>query len=403
MVRKASTSLTTNIVCSNMHHLGTPDYVNHKVLGDYIQDVARQNEVESLIKFNTEVRNIKESNGKWLVEISTLQKAQAGTGIALEKTVTEFDSVVVASGHYHTPRVPDTPGLAEWKRRWPDRIEHSKRYRKPEDFKDKNVLLVGAGVSSTDIAREIGPIAKSIYQVHRNGKFDLPGSMLPENGVRVSEIESFTLPEGDSSISLAPHEPIPGTVTLKDGTKLSDIHRVILCTGYHVALPFLAHLHANIDPERANDHTLVTDGTQYHNLHKDIFYIPRPTLAFIGVPYFTATFTLFEFQAMVLAQVLSGKASLPTESEMKEEYRKRVEEKGYGKPFHSLKDHEVDYVDELLAWVNPQLEKKGLKPLVGHSETWKAARKELVLRMQKLFSGGPGKTDAPGNLVSTRQ
>jgi hypothetical protein len=217
--------------------------------------------------------------------------------------------------------------------------------------------------------------------------------MLPPNGIRVGEIESFSIGDDEVRIAISTNDPLPGIITLKDGTKLCDIHHVILATGYHVSLPLLAHLHSDLDPEDADDKVLVTDGTQYHNLHKDIFYIPQPTLAFIGVPYFTATFTLFEFQAIVLAQVLSGHASLPAENEMREEYKKRVEEKGYGKPFHSLRDGEVEYVNELLAWVNPQLEEKGLAPLKGHTESWKRARADLVVRMQKLFAGSQGQWD----------
>jgi cation diffusion facilitator CzcD-associated flavoprotein CzcO len=43
----------------------------------------------------------------------------------------------VASGHYHASKVPDIPGLKEWKQAWPDRVHHSKGYRNPEDFKDQ--------------------------------------------------------------------------------------------------------------------------------------------------------------------------------------------------------------------------------------------------------------------------
>jgi len=45
--------------------------------------------------------------------------------------------VVVASGHYHAPVIPDTPGLKEIKEKWPSRVWHSKNYRHPEIFKDK--------------------------------------------------------------------------------------------------------------------------------------------------------------------------------------------------------------------------------------------------------------------------
>lgn len=48
-----------------------------------------------------------------------------------------FDAVVIATGHYHAPYVPDLPGLADWRRKWPDNVIHSKQYRIPEQFKDK--------------------------------------------------------------------------------------------------------------------------------------------------------------------------------------------------------------------------------------------------------------------------
>lgn len=48
-----------------------------------------------------------------------------------------FDAIVVASGHYHTPLVPDIPGLAEAKSRWPDKIAHSKSFRNAEGFEGK--------------------------------------------------------------------------------------------------------------------------------------------------------------------------------------------------------------------------------------------------------------------------
>jgi hypothetical protein len=48
-----------------------------------------------------------------------------------------FDAVVVASGHYHTPLVPDIPGLAEAKSQWPVEIAHSKSFRNAEGFEGK--------------------------------------------------------------------------------------------------------------------------------------------------------------------------------------------------------------------------------------------------------------------------
>lgn len=288
--------------------------------------------------------------------------------------------------------MPNTPGLTDWKRTWPDRVNHSKGYRTPNEYQGKNFLLIGGSVSATDIARELGPIANNIYQSHRNGNFDLPPTLLPENATRIGEVVSYNAPSnGWGNEPLEASDAIPATVTLKSGDKLCDIHHVILCTGYHITLPFLPHLHSDETPvSAAGDELLVTDGSQFHNLHKDIFYINDPTLTFVGVPFFTATFTLFEFQAMVVAKVLSGQAKVPSKEVMRAEYDERVRAKGFGKGFHSLKDREAEYVNELLAWVNKDLEQIGAKKLDGHSEKWHVARAEQVTRMKGLFGGAPG-------------
>ncbi|KAF3038594.1 hypothetical protein E8E11_004474 [Didymella keratinophila] len=368
---------------------GTDDFVSHSVLKDYIQDTAAKTAVDAVTQYNTDVRNVTKVGSNWTVQTSTLKLHDNGTE-TFETFTSDFDAVVVASGHYHAPRIPNIPGLADWKRLYPHRVQHSKGYRSPSDFHGKNFLLIGGSVSSTDIARELGPIADTIYQSHRNGAFDLSASLLPENGIRVDEVVSFELPSPVTSSTtpptLSPSDPIPLTVTLKSGQKLCAIHHVILCTGYHLTLPFLPqYTNSNTPVTQASDSVLVTDGTMFHNLHKDIFYMPDPTLAFVGVPFFTATFTLFEFQAMVVAKVLAGLADLPSEAQMKEEYDTRVATKGYGKAFHSLRDEEEEYVTELLAWVNADLEKNGESRLEGHSAQWKEARAEQVQRIKALF------------------
>jgi cation diffusion facilitator CzcD-associated flavoprotein CzcO len=75
--------------------------------------------------------------------------------------------VIVATGHYHAPNIPDLQGLAAWKAAFPDRVWHSKRYRRPEQFRGQNVLLIGAGVSSKDIANDLGNVAANVFQSSR--------------------------------------------------------------------------------------------------------------------------------------------------------------------------------------------------------------------------------------------
>jgi hypothetical protein len=248
--------------------------------------------------------------------------------------------------------------------------------------------LIGGSTSSTDIAKELGDIAKNIYQSTRGGLFDHPTSMLPPKAVRVSQIASFNL-EQQSGPTLD-DDPIPGTVTLVDGQVLTNIDRVIICTGYHCTFPFLSEYHRDSVPASEADETvLVTDGLQMHNLHKDIFYIPDSTLAFVGVPYYTATFSLFDFQAITVAAVFSGKAPLPTETEMRAEYNKRVQEKGFGRAFHSLRGKDVDYVNELLAWINPGIVAAGGEPVEGHTKEWKEQYSSLREKLKALLGDLP--------------
>lgn len=240
-----------------------------------------------------------------------------------------------------------------------------------------------------DIAKEISPFAKNIYQSSRGGIFDLPEEILPLNATRIGGISRFNVDiNPESAIPISQKDPIPGSVTLGNGEVFSDFDRVILATGYHCSFPFLPHLHRDdLRPEDADHNCLVTDGSQMHNLYLDIFYIPNPSLAFIGVPYFSATFSLFEFQAMAIARIFGAKAELPSEEDMRREHDNRVKLKGVGKAFHSLlgQGREVAYVDTLVALVNKGINGKAIaekNKMTGHSEKWHAARKIFEKRFE---------------------
>ena len=256
---------------------------------------------------------------------------------------------------------------------------------------------MGSGVSSWDIARELSPVAKTIYQTSRGGAYDLPAKAFPENTIRLGDIEKYSTVEDDAS--LAEDGSLPGTVYLKSGHKICGIHHVILCTGYHMSYPFLKDFHADTtQPEDASETVLVTkEGQRTHNLHKDIFYIPDPTLAFIGVPYHVATFSLFDFQGITVAAVYSGRSELPDEATMRKEYNDKTAAKGAGRGFHSLKDDEgeIRYVRDLIEVVNEHAERKGLPKIQGHSQTWREAYAGRVARHNERFGQVPDTVEKP--------
>ncbi|CAG7946160.1 unnamed protein product [Penicillium salamii] len=378
---------------------GTGPFVRHNVLKDYIQDTSQKAGVDNITKFGARVDRVYKNGSTWNVHWSTLsgsdQDVVEQNSAASHHIITSqgnirrltkfqtFDSVIVASGHYHTPLVPDIRGLAEAKTQWPAKIFHSKSFRRSKGLEGKNVLLIGGGVSAIDIAKEISATVNQIYQSTRNGAFDLPETALPSNATRIGEVEEFK--PSDPNI---PTEHLPLTAHIKSGGILEDIGVIILCTGYQLAFPFLDQLNDySLSATQADENVLVTDGTQIHNLHKDIFYIPDPTLAFVGIPFYTATFSLFEFQAIAVVAFLSGVASLPPTDSLREEYATRLKEKGYGRSFHSLRDQEQPYVKELLEWVNAGRADKGLQLVEGHTEAWIQEKAALGERLKLIFAG----------------
>jgi hypothetical protein len=217
---------------------------------------------------------------------------------------------------------------------------------------------------------------------------------ISEETERVTGITSFSPPSKDKKA--------PGKVTLTDGTVLTDIDRVIVCTGYLFSLPFLPELHHDdLAAEQADSTVLVTDGLQLHNLHQDIFYIPDPTITFVGVPAYTATFSFFEFQSIAVAAVISSHAFLPSETEMRTEYEEKVKEKGYGRSFHSLiRGQDVPYVEALTEWLNRDAETTGGRKVEPYSEEWKKEKALFFEKYRTLLA--TGKVEKPtGFFVET--
>ena len=59
-----------------------------------------------------------------------------------------FDYVIVANGHFSVPFIPEYPGM----KAFPGRIMHSHDFRDAEEFRDKNVVVLGSSYSAEDVA-----------------------------------------------------------------------------------------------------------------------------------------------------------------------------------------------------------------------------------------------------------
>ncbi|KAL5046175.1 hypothetical protein BDW71DRAFT_207537 [Aspergillus fruticulosus] len=177
---------------------GTPDFVSHSVMKEYIRDTSRKTGVNDITIYGARVKNLSKQGDSWQVTWTRLK--QQDDGFKEEERISILDAIIVA---------------------------------KPEGYEKKNVLITGRAVSAIDIAREIGPQADIIYQSTRNGEFDISANILPENGVWVSDIARYEILDG---IKVTDGK-LPLKVHLKSGQVLCGLDQVIICTGYQFTLP----------------------------------------------------------------------------------------------------------------------------------------------------------------------
>ncbi|KAG1100001.1 hypothetical protein G6F42_017739 [Rhizopus arrhizus] len=374
----------------------TPWFTSHDKILQYLQDYSSHFKLDAITEFNTSVENLEElpnQNG-WRVLTKHAEYSKDTNQVEISWKEEVFDAVVVATGHYHAPYVPDLPGLSDWRKKWPENVIHSKQYRVPEQFKDKSVLLIGNGTSAIDIARDISGHVKTIYNSVRESshKFDERylklreelSKFVPSNVQRVGNIKAFR--SSSDHIQAA-------VVELEDGTELTGFDYIIVCTGYVFSFHFLENLHSDehINTKRQSDvddrHVLVKDGTQVYNLHKDIFYIPNPTLSFVGIPFHIATFSLFEFQSYAIARVYADAAKLPTEEAMRLEWQERLLQKGGGREFHALgSELELAYIKDITTWINRDGKPLGKPVVEEHDQAWIDIKDQSLVALKKALN-----------------
>ncbi len=112
-------------------------FPTREIVLKYLNEYAK--EVLHLVKFNTQVveicpREAGTLGSGWMVETRDLLTGKSAQAY--------YDAVVIASGHFSEPFIPEIPGLKEWNERFPGVISHSKTYLNPEPFKNK-VSTVG--------------------------------------------------------------------------------------------------------------------------------------------------------------------------------------------------------------------------------------------------------------------
>ncbi|KAL6880330.1 hypothetical protein ACP4OV_011895 [Aristida adscensionis] len=268
---------------------------------------------------------------RWVVRCA--RRGDQGDGEVVTEEV--FDAVVVAVGQYTQPRLPTINfkqasvflmnwlGMDKWRRRQ----LHSHSYRVPDSFAGEVVVVVGCHESGRDIALELRKVAREVHISVKSMADVMPGlskALSRHHNLHI-HLQIDRLCED-------------GRVEFADGgCVVADA--VVYCTGYDFSFPFLD-----------TGGVVTVDDNRVGPLFEHTFPPAlAPSLSFVGVPRMVLVPLFYEVQARWVAQVLSGRRSLPPPEEMRratEEYHRAREMAGVPKRLSHNTFSDFEYLDE---------------------------------------------------------
>jgi dimethylaniline monooxygenase (N-oxide forming) len=322
-----------------------PDYLSHQMIAKYLDDFVDNFGFRGKIQFRTEVtRTEPATDGGWDV---TIRRRDTGA----ERTM-RYSAVLVASGHHWDPRYPEPafPGAGTFT----GEQLHSHHYRTPEPFTGQRVLVLGIGNSACDVAIDCSQAAARTLLAMRRGTHIVPkyllgvptdhltlmrlGTRMPlavqqwvvallvriaqgrvnRHGLPKPEHRMLCAPPtmSDSLLSKLDHGDIVVKPTIErlDGDRIcftdgsvEQVDAVIYCTGYKISFPFL-------------DEALAGAGDNEVSLYRRVIPPKLPGLYFIGlIQPIGATMPIAEIQSEWVADLLEGRAAVPSEPQMNRE------------------------------------------------------------------------------------
>jgi hypothetical protein len=101
------------------------------VIRKWVENIFVRDGNDKLVELNTTVERAEKKGGKWVLK---LRRDGPDKNYWWQE---QFDALIVASGHYNIPWIPNIPGLLEYDARFPGRVLHSKHYRDATKYRGK--------------------------------------------------------------------------------------------------------------------------------------------------------------------------------------------------------------------------------------------------------------------------
>jgi len=315
---------------SFMEHFGypIPSFPPREVLFDYIKGRMEKAGVREWIRFKTVVRStvFDEKTQKFTITSSNIETQV--------QTVEEFDNVIVASGHFSTPNVPEFKGFDKFE----GRILHAHDFRDACEFKNKDILIIGTSYSAEDIASQCYKYGvKSVHCSYRTAPM---GFKWPDNFTTVPLLDRV---EGRRAYFRA--DPARGYAEETS----CDLDAIILCTGYKHHFPFLENSlrlattnRLCVGPEGA---TGAGDGT----LYKGMVWDKNPKLFYLGMQDQWYTFNMFDAQAWYARDIILGRITVPDKEGMAADFKPWREREGTLTTDEEMFTYQGEYIKSLIA------------------------------------------------------
>lgn len=116
-------------------------------------------------------------NARFNTTVTRLEKVEKGYALTLEqdgqKATEIFEKVVVASGRYNKPKIPEIEGLASFTGKLG--VKHTFEYKDPEIYRGAHVVVAGGSISALEIASDLTMLgAASVHLAQRRQRYVMP-------------------------------------------------------------------------------------------------------------------------------------------------------------------------------------------------------------------------------------
>ncbi|GMH86861.1 hypothetical protein TrST_g12252 [Triparma strigata] len=288
-----------------------PSFPPREVLQDYITGRVNKSGIKHWVRCNTAVVTTTYDDATGVFTLTSKDNKTK------EEKTEVFDYVICCTGHFSTPNVPSFPGMESFC----GRIMHAHDFRAAEEFKDKDILVIGTSYSAEDIASQCYKYGvKSVTCSYRTAPM---GFHWPDNFKTVPLLTKI--------------DPNSKTCHFKDGTS-AEVDAIILCTGYQHYFPFL-------DPSLQ-----LKTANRLHcdSLHEGVVFIDNPKMMYIGMQDQWFTFNMFDAQAWYARDMILGRIAVPSKATMDADWQKwRAAEEAVEATDEANIRYQADYTERL--------------------------------------------------------